>query len=1064
MASNTENRKINIFINGKAVTNDIKSIRSAWLKANNALNKMTIGTKQYQQQAAKVKRLKGILDEHNRKLYGAARAWKNIKNAATSAIGVFIGGGGLVAVMGLVSRAFSKAFNVAKAFGQAQQDLAAVLGKNKSQIRDLREEAKKYGSTTKFTATEVSKLQAELAKKGFNNKEISKSTKGILDFAAAADGELDRSASIVAGTIRALNLQVEESGRVADVAAQAFSSSALDLEKFETGMGAVGPVANQAGVSLERVTAELGVLVDRNLDASTAGTGLRNIYLDLSDKGLTYAEAMDKIRNSSDANATAMDLFGKRGATVATILAQNEEAVAKLTNTLEHSNGAALKQAKTRLDSLEGSLIILNSAWEGFLLSVEDGDGVIGGFLRSTIDGVTSFLGLITEVKRTSDVWEQERIQINATVAQITALNANQENRKKLLTELKNAYPDYFGKMDVETVKNGEILLSLKRLNKEYLNKIILMKNSEKIADQQANTEKILSDQATAYNEAFVMAEEFATRYGFTIDKTKGKIYQLSEAHEKARDAYIDGSYSLSAADDLATFSTLIKKVQRLQDAIRDSKKEEEDLFAQRKKLAESLNVDLSNENNQTSLIDPKKEKENAEKVRGILEEVALRIKEAEEEMQKATTSGGIKAAQEKILQWEAYRDAVLGTLETQYTNIKSARADLNKFSEELLKKEEERVEESIKKRAKKEREAVIYAKHHAKMRQEIDNALYEDNFENRLATETAYWDQRLFHAQEMGYREEEVERARAEAINAITREKLQQNLQITEQYWGNAQQLASYYFDYKRSEDSAQLDAARENYDAESAALREQKEKDLITEGAYKSRKKVLAEQLAAEERAIKQKAFNRQKAADLVMAAINTALAVTKTIANLGLPAGAVPAALAGAMGAAQIAFIASKKPPKYEKGKPGDVVPQGPRHAEGGLGIYNEQTGQRVAEMEGGEPIISRATYYNNKPLVDALINSGLNHGGRQISINDIELPRTTATNRNSVPGYFEQGGFAPTESVNMSETNSLLREMIAQGNQPAQSNTRAYVVFEDIEAANSTMQEIESFNQL
>ena len=41
-------------------------------------------------------------------------------------------------------------------------------------------------------------------------------------------------------------------------------------------MANVAPVAADAGVSVEETTALLGLLADRGLDASTAGTSLRN--------------------------------------------------------------------------------------------------------------------------------------------------------------------------------------------------------------------------------------------------------------------------------------------------------------------------------------------------------------------------------------------------------------------------------------------------------------------------------------------------------------------------------------------------------------------------------------------------------------------------------------------------------------------------------------------------------------------------------------------------------------------------------------------------------------------
>lgn len=77
--------------------------------------------------------------------------------------------------------------------------------------------------------------------------------------------------------------------------------------------------------------------------------------------------------------------------------------------------------------------------------------------------------------------------------------------------------------------------------------------------------------------------------------------------------------------------------------------------------------------------------------------------------------------------------------------------------------------------------------------------------------------------------------------------------------------------------------------------------------------------EQLEKKKLQMQSRAFEIQKAADLTSAAINTAVAVIKTYAQLGFPFGIPAAAAVGMLGAAQIAAIASQQNPykAYEKG---------------------------------------------------------------------------------------------------------------------------------------------------
>ena len=145
-----------------------------------------------------------------------------IRKALTGMAGQFLG----------VMAAFMLVKNVVgifKDFEQANADLAAVLGKTRGEISDLTEDAKKYGSVTKFTASEVSGLQKEFAKLGFTTKEIKNATKATLDLAAATGSDLARAAEVTGATVRAFGLDASESQRVTDVMAKSFSSSAFRI-------------------------------------------------------------------------------------------------------------------------------------------------------------------------------------------------------------------------------------------------------------------------------------------------------------------------------------------------------------------------------------------------------------------------------------------------------------------------------------------------------------------------------------------------------------------------------------------------------------------------------------------------------------------------------------------------------------------------------------------------------------------------------------------------------------------------------------------------------------------
>jgi len=392
--------------------NESKRLGAELLKLEQAGKKNTKEYRKLQMQFDKVTRSARSGDKQLKKLdKTVGDNFRNVGNykgalgklsGAFASLGLAMGGAMII----------RNVFETVKEFDQASANLASVLGVTREGMRGLTDDAMKYGSTTRFTATEVSNLQTEFAKLGFSQSEISNVTKATLDLASATGTDLAESATVVGATVRAFGLSTEQTARVTDVMSKSFSSSSLDMQKFSTAMGNVAPVAKSAGLNIEETTALLGTLTDNGIDASTAGTGLRNVFLELTKSGMTFDEAMGLIQNSTNKNATALELFGKRGATIGTVLASNTYNVETLTNALYDSAGATQIMADMQLDTLGGSLDLLTSAWDGYILKANEAGG-IGDILKDGIKFLADNLETILDVVvGLTKAWVQYKIVV----------------------------------------------------------------------------------------------------------------------------------------------------------------------------------------------------------------------------------------------------------------------------------------------------------------------------------------------------------------------------------------------------------------------------------------------------------------------------------------------------------------------------------------------------------------------------------------------------------------------------------------------------------------------------
>lgn len=136
-----------------------------------------------------------------------------------------------------------------------------------------------------------------------------------------------------------------------------------------------------------------------------------------------------------------------------------------------------------------------------------------------------------------------------------------------------------------------------------------------------------------------------------------------------------------------------------------------------------------------------------------------------------------------------------------------------------------------------------------------------------------------------------------------LQKETFQKNFQFATD---TAQQVLQLVSDFGQQ----QTDAEQQRIDAQRKQVDDLKEAGAITEKEAAARQK----RLDAEENALKRKQAQRDKNIALFQAIINAAAATVKAL----LEGGPVFAAIVAALGAAQVALIASKPIPKFGKGK--------------------------------------------------------------------------------------------------------------------------------------------------
>lgn len=315
-----------------------------------------------------------------------------------------------LAIKGVQSlfRGLRSGVNTIADFEQANVNLSTILGVNVRDMKALTDSALSLGRATEYTASQVTQLQTELAKLGFGQGSILSMQKYILHFATAMGVDLGEAAEVAGSTLRSFNLSSKDTEDVLSVLVEGANRSALSFEKYKTSIGTVFPVAKTFGFSLRDVVALLGSLANAGFDASSAATATRNILLNLADAGgklaqklgepvKTFDELFDgliKLRKGGIDLAEALELTDKRSVSAFSTFLEGAESAKTLRAELENVSGVLETIAGERLETVEGSTKLLESAWEGLILSFRNSAGVI----KILIDQLTSLTTSLTNL------------------------------------------------------------------------------------------------------------------------------------------------------------------------------------------------------------------------------------------------------------------------------------------------------------------------------------------------------------------------------------------------------------------------------------------------------------------------------------------------------------------------------------------------------------------------------------------------------------------------------------------------------------------------------------------
>ena len=323
-----------------------------------------------------------------------------------------------------ISQVVSTALKTFTKFEFEMAKVRAITGSTDKDFKKLSATAQQLGKTTFFTASQVAELQVNFGKLGFSTQEILAAQEATLLLATATQSDLGRAAIVAGAAVRGFALDASETARVVDVMALAFTSSALDIEKFQTSMTKVSPISAAANISLEATTAVMGTLTDAGIEASIAGTSLRNIFLKMADPASDLSQHLGFTVNSTEdlekalvtlnseslSNAEMMELVDLRQVAAFATMVNGVDNIQDLIDAFNDATGAAQEMSDIMADTLQGDIFKAKSAWEGFTIALFEGSNKMSGTIRNILQGSSLILNAFADSLKDADQKTQDLV------------------------------------------------------------------------------------------------------------------------------------------------------------------------------------------------------------------------------------------------------------------------------------------------------------------------------------------------------------------------------------------------------------------------------------------------------------------------------------------------------------------------------------------------------------------------------------------------------------------------------------------------------------------------------
>lgn len=351
---------------------------------------------------------------------------------------------------------------------------------------------KKYGILIDETKRKISELEGTAAKAGKTTGDILKSIAGwgaammvgraVYQFgndSLKASAQVEKYAVTLKTMLGSQGAARERMAEYSDIAMKTPFELSQVVEAGNK-LQAIGRYSKSNLIQLGDLAAASGKPIEQVMDAYAK--------LSTGQKGEGVNMFRDLLISTDDwVKATGKGIT-KNGELIAT----TEEMIAALPVIMKSKNFTGMMDEQSR--TTEGRISNLKDSI--FQLKVAVGDTMkpaFDSFLNSTT-GIINSTRQWVEIP-TAEKIAREKAELNSLVGIITNANTGEAQRKSLLLQLTQQYPEFLGNLDVETVTNEKLIDKLKGVNEQYKQKMQYAGMKDFVTKEETELQKLYKEQ-----------------------------------------------------------------------------------------------------------------------------------------------------------------------------------------------------------------------------------------------------------------------------------------------------------------------------------------------------------------------------------------------------------------------------------------------------------------------------------------------------------------------------------------------------------------------------------------